>query len=622
MPPRVAIYRRKSTDKQSASSLDDQLRLCQALADRNGWDVVAVYEDDGFSGALRDRRGYLNLMADAISGKFNVVIAESLDRLDRDLEATARLYKRLRFVDVCIHTVSEGPISEVHVSISGLMGEMYLKALGEKTRRGVEGRVLVGKSGGGRCYGYTVITGTSASGEVITGEREINAAEAEIVREIFRRMASGQGPRAIARDLNERGVTGPYGRPWGDTTIRGHAKKGTGILNNELYRGRLVWGRQRFIKDPATGRRVSRLNPIGSETVTDVPKLRIVDNDLWEAVKARQREVSRPTTDPHVIKALNETHRPRFLLSGLLTCGVCGGGFTITAKDRYGCARRGRQGTCPNSRGVKRQDLENRILDALQSTLLTPKLVAQFVDDYRGEWNRLQTERRAASGNRDKKVAEVKRKIFGIIDAIERGIITASTKERLESLEREKLALERLPAEPPMPTIHPNIAERYRNVVAQLQAELNDPALAAEAKSTLRAMIKTVKVFPAAKRGEVSLELHGELAAILAIAQGLSNKDGRPVCQLQVSVVAGACNQLYSHCLPCFCFHDNSVPQRASLNIFALPANCAPPRQAFSPALAASTGNFESSSTRSHRGVFAHLYRSGAPYRIKGRTSM
>ncbi|MEQ1696701.1 MAG: hypothetical protein ABL901_12750 [Hyphomicrobiaceae bacterium] len=179
-------------------------------------------------------------------------------------------------------------------------------------------------------------------------------------------------------------------------------------------------------------------------------------------------------------------------------------------------------------------------MDALQSTLLIPDLVAQFVDDYRVEWNRLQTERRAAAGNRDKKLADVKRKIAGIIDAIERGIITASTKERLESHEAEKVALEWLSAEPPMLTIHPNISERYRSAVARLQAELADPELAAEAKSTLRTMIKTIKVFPGAKRGEVSPELCGELATILAVAQGIKNKDGTPVPHFQVSVVAGA----------------------------------------------------------------------------------
>ncbi|MGD9804294.1 MAG: recombinase family protein [Hyphomicrobiaceae bacterium] len=538
MTKRVAVYRRKSTDKQSASSLDDQLRLCRVLAGRHGWQIVGVYEDDNISGARKGRKGYLSLLADAIAGKFDLVTAESLDRLNRDLEETAKLYKQLAFVGVGIHTVSEGPISEIHVSINGLMGELYLKALGEKTRRGLEGRVLAGKSGGGKSYGYDVVSGVDSSGNPMTGERRINPAEAEIVREIYRRFAAGEGPRAIARALNDRGVPGPFGRPWGDTTIRGHAKKGTGILNNELYRGRLVWGRQRFVKDPATGRRVARLNPAGTETVVEIPLLRIVDEELWSTVKARQEEVSRPLTDPHVTTPLNETHRPRFLLSGLITCGVCGGGYTIRAKDRYGCARRGSQGTCSNGRTIRRPDLERRVLDGLRSSLVTPDLMAEFTREYIAEWNRLQAERRATSNERGRKLAEVKRRIAGILDAIERGIITSTTKERLETLEAEQAALQQAPVQPAMPAIHPNLSVRYREAVFDLEEALADSELAAKAKATLRALIKTITVYPGDQRGEVTIELHGELATILGFAQGAKANAGRGQ-RVQVSVVAG-----------------------------------------------------------------------------------
>ncbi|HEX9870064.1 MAG TPA: recombinase family protein, partial [Candidatus Tectomicrobia bacterium] len=478
----MAIYSRFSSDRQLDTSLKDQVRLCRARANREGWEIVAVYEDAAASGALRMRRGYQALLTDALSGKFDLVLAESLDRLNRDLEETARLYKRLKFVNVGIITVSEGPISEIHVSISGLMGEMYLKSLGEKTRRGLEGRVLAGKSGGGRCYGYDVV-GVDASGQPVTGERKVNEAEAEVVREIFRRFAGGEGPRAIARALNERGVPGPSGRPWGDTTIRGHAKKGTGILNNTTYVGRPCWGRQRFVKDPESGRRVARVNSPGTEIVGDVPHLRIVDEPLWAAVKARQAEVSRPISGPHSTVPLNDLHRPRFLLSGLLVCGVCGGGYTITAKDRYGCARRSRQGTCPNNRGIKRHELERRVLDGLRSSLLTPDLVAEFISEFRAEWNRLQGERRTAASQRDRKLADVKRKLARIVVALEEGIITPTTKGRLEALEAEKAQLESAPAEAPLPSIHPNLAELYRHKVARLEEELADPEIAAEAKT-------------------------------------------------------------------------------------------------------------------------------------------
>ena len=290
---------------------------------------------------------------------------------------------------------------------------------------------------------------------------------------------------------------------------------------------------------------MARLNPAGSEVVVDVPHLRIIDDDLWDAVKRRQAEVARPLTDPHVTTPLNDLHRPRFLLSGLLTCGVCGGGYTIRAKDRYGCARRGSQGTCSNSRGINRQELERRVLDGLRSSLVSEDLVAEFIAEYQAEWNRLQAERRVSATQRDRKLAEVNRRISGIVDALERGIITPTTKQRLEVLEAEKANLEHTPVEAPLPAIHPNLAQLYRTKVARLEQELADPEIAAEAKSVLRSMIKTIKIAPGANRGEVLLELHGELATVLAAGQAKSNKDGAPVAQIQVSVVAGARNRHY-----------------------------------------------------------------------------
>ena len=115
-----------------------------------------------------------------------------------------------------------------------------------------------------------------------------HAHEAEIVRRIFRMFAAGVAPRTIARTLNNEDIPGPGGKPWGDTTIRGHVKRGTGIVNNELYIGRLVWNRLRYVKNPSTGKRVSRLNPETEWIIKDVPELRIVDVELWQAARARQ----------------------------------------------------------------------------------------------------------------------------------------------------------------------------------------------------------------------------------------------------------------------------------------------------------------------------------------------
>ena len=125
----------------------------------------------------------------------------------------------------------------------------------------MEGRVRAGFSGGGICYGYDVVRETDSAGNPVRGKRTVNEGETKIVRSIFREFVGGISPTAIAKSLNAQGIPGPRGKDWGPSTIYGNWRRGTGILNNELYIGRLVWNRQHFVKDPATGRRQARPNP-------------------------------------------------------------------------------------------------------------------------------------------------------------------------------------------------------------------------------------------------------------------------------------------------------------------------------------------------------------------------
>src|SRR5262245_23614786 len=176
----------------------------------------------------------------ALDGRFDVVLAEALDRFSRDQEDTAGLFKRLTFLGVRIVTLAEGEITHLHVGLKGTMNALFLKDLADKTRRGLRGRVEAGKSGGGLCYGYRVVR--SLSGATLTrGEREIDSTEAAIVDRVFREFAGGASPKAIAKRLNQEGVSGPFGALWNPSMIYGNTARGTGILNNELYIGRLVW---------------------------------------------------------------------------------------------------------------------------------------------------------------------------------------------------------------------------------------------------------------------------------------------------------------------------------------------------------------------------------------------
>jgi site-specific DNA recombinase len=137
----------------------------------------------------------------------------------------------------------------LHVGLKGTMNALFLKDVAAKTHRGLRGRVEKGKAGGSLCYNYDVVKRTDNEGEPIRGERKINAAEATIIRCIFRDYATGKSSRTLAHELNAEGVPGPFGRTWGPWTIHGSVKRRNDILNNELYIGKLVWSRQRFIPE-------------------------------------------------------------------------------------------------------------------------------------------------------------------------------------------------------------------------------------------------------------------------------------------------------------------------------------------------------------------------------------
>ena len=205
-PVRAGAYARYSSDHQSDASIDDQIRVCRAEIERHGWELVQVYTDPAISGASTFRPGYQKLLLDASTGAIDIVVAESLDRVSRDLADVARLYKHLSFLDVRLWTVAEGQIGELHVGLKGTMNALYLKDLAQKTHRGLEGRVRSGMSGGGICYGYDLIPGQ-------TGARRINEAEAAVVRRIFEEYAAGRSPQAITAQLNHERVPGPRGGP-------------------------------------------------------------------------------------------------------------------------------------------------------------------------------------------------------------------------------------------------------------------------------------------------------------------------------------------------------------------------------------------------------------------------
>lgn len=384
---RVAIYARYSSDLQDARSITDQVALARAYAVRQGWTVVAEFSDAAISGAsIANRPGLQDLMRAAESGSFDVVLCEALDRVSRDLEDIAGIYKRLTFRGLQLVTIADGVVGTLHVGLRGIVARLYLEDLAQKTRRGQIGRARAGRVPGGRCYGYDVVAGEER------GKRVINEREAEIVRRIYREYAAGVRPMAIVKRLNVDKIPGPRGGPWNVSTLLGSRKRRNGILNAEVYVGRLVYNRQRFIKDPATGKRQARANAPDEWLTVDVPEFKIIDAETWAAVEARRAALGRTQ--------LTQRRRPRHLLSGLLTCGTCGGSMIVATRMRdityFGCSVRLNRGACHNTRLAPAPDIEARVLAGLKRLLLAPEAIELAVEAYRAERVRLAREQAQA----------------------------------------------------------------------------------------------------------------------------------------------------------------------------------------------------------------------------------
>ena len=502
---RVAIYARYSSDLQNERSAEDQFGALRTIIAARGWRETAAFADRGISGAaLANRPGVQTLLLDAERGAFDIVLTEALDRLSRDQEGTAHIYKRLSFHGVGLETLSEGRISELHVGLSGTMNQLFLTELARKTRRGLVARVKAGYSGGGRCYGYDI----AGKGELV-----VNPAQAAIVRRIFRGYAAGTSPKALAHMLNAEGVPGPRGGTWSPSAIAGDRRAQDGILCQELYVGVRVFNRRRYRKHPDTGRRSSMLNPESEWVREPIPQLRIIDDHLWGEVRARQKALT------GIPKA--HARKPKRLLSGLLRCGWCRSPMTLNGA-KYTCSGHRERGICLNGKIIAAEKVERRVIEGVRSQLLAPAAIAEAVRTYR---EASETERRAVLASRapmERELAEIDRRLSrakemclnGVIEIDELKAISTDLKARKVEIE-DRLANAEAPS---AVSLHPGAAEAYRQLAESLHLALG-AADGEEVRAELRKLIERVDFEPQNGLGNFGLQIHGKLAALLGVSE-------------------------------------------------------------------------------------------------------
>ena len=490
------------------------MRLCRTRVEKEGWLKGEVYADHAISGATTLRPGYQQMLEDARASRFDVLVAEGLDRLSRDQEDIAGLFKQLTFAGVKLITLAEGEINELHVGLKGTMNALFLKDLALKIRRGQRGRVEAGFAAGGLSYGYVVVREVDQNGNLERGKRAICDEQASIVRRIFTEYASGKSPRKIAADLNREGIPAPRGGNWGASGINGHRGRRNGILQNELYKGLLIYNRVRMVKDPRTGKRISRINPKEEWAVVEVPHLRIVTDELWDRVQETRRSYS--------IQPIHRARRAKRLLSGLLYCGWCGGAYTIVRPGKYGCATHRGSGTCANPRQIMASELEKRVLSGVKRHLLKPEFLAAFADEFEREMQKMQGASIEEHANLEIELRSVSQRIRRLVDAIADGTDSPALREQLLELENQKLEfanrIESLKS-PIVIEAPKTTGELFRRKVENLQESLNvDDETQHEAGSVLRSLIDSIVMHPGEKRGEIMIDVHGKPDIVFLMA--------------------------------------------------------------------------------------------------------
>ena len=409
---KAVIYARYSSDSQREESIEGQLRECTEYAERNGITILRSYIDRALSARTADRPEFQNMIKDSEQKLFDVVLIWKLDRFSRDRYDSAH-YKRIlkkngvKVVSVK-ENISDGPEGIILESMLEGYAEYYSAELSEKIQRGQKENALKCKNNGGNTpLGYVVGT---------DGVLAVDPLTAPLVTEIFTLYDSGESISEITASLNGRGLK----------TKKGKAFKIGGvslILKNRKYIGEYQYG--------------SVIIPKG------IPA--IIDDDLLDRV---QRRMAFNKKAPAKAKATEE-----YLLTTKLFCGTCerlmaGESGTSSTKGvkhyYYKC------GGAKRKLGCKRKSVRKHWIERA-AVLVTVQRVLQ--DD---EISRIAEAIVALQEKEDTSLPAMRQQLTGcekaidnMLNAIQMGVLTASTKERLEKLEmqREDLKLSILQAQ-------------------------------------------------------------------------------------------------------------------------------------------------------------------------------
>lgn len=403
---KAVIYARYSSHNQREESIEGQLRECHDFASKNGFVVVNEYIDRAISGKTDNRPSFQRLIKDSEKGRFDVVIMYTLDRFARNRYDSA-IYKaklkkngvRIFYAKQPMPDTPEGIILE---SVLEGYAEYYSENLARSIKRGLKENAI-----------HTIAMGAVGLGYKIGKDRqyEIDPIGAKAVQAIFTMYAEGQSKAEIITWLNENGFRTTRGNLFTKSSL-------DKILRNDKYIG------------------VYRYDDVVVENA--IPP--IIDKPLFDKVQALLKH-------NFASRARNKA-KEDYLLSTKLFCGHCGSpilGESGTSRNGtlyhyYKCSKRKKSASC-TKKTEKKEWLEELVVRYTVQTVLTDENIDRIATKAIELIKKDLQDTSVLVGLKDR-LKDTNRKIKNLLSAIEQGIITSSTKERLEELEQDRLTIE------------------------------------------------------------------------------------------------------------------------------------------------------------------------------------
>jgi site-specific DNA recombinase len=464
----AALYARFSSDVQKDRSIDDQFADLERAAKRFGFklDKSLYFSDRAQSGtSLFDRPGLTREhLGGSAKKRFDVVLVEATDRLSRSQADLFWLADRFKFDGVKIFTPA-GEVSEMQLTFDSHTNADMVKKLAIRVKRGHDGIAREGKIAGALSYGYDAVPGKP-------GERTLNKAEAIVVRRIFEEYAAGKTPRQIVDGLAKDKIPSPSGAPfWNHQVIVGGVNK-RGLIHNRLYIGEYLKNRFYNVKNPSTGKRVTRKADESDLIVAQVPHLRVVEQALWDAAHALRQSRGVKKFGPRgYFSQRGGSPRKDHLLAGLAKCGECGGLMTVVASSRSGqrmaCSSATYRKTCNHTKSYDLNGLTELAVSSMHSHLTDPDLLRERAKARAEEFARLSRQENDERRVAQKQIDRLNVQIARLVDlAMDSDVPIREIGDQIKAKEAERVALQErvrlLGAEGNITAMHPTALGRVR----------------------------------------------------------------------------------------------------------------------------------------------------------------